>query len=104
MHAVQPNAEQKRWREEVRQLGMGEIIHHATDRTMKVRPVGNIGHWWLVPCESEEEHRRIHGMGKSRKTYEKTRFMDVVITYIRTHHEYPPLPEGVFKAIMGFHR
>jgi len=43
-------------------------------------------------------------MGKSRKTYEKTRFMDVVITYIRTHHEYPPIPEGVFKAIMDFHR
>lgn len=104
MHAVQPNAEQKRWREAVRDLGMGEIIHHAIDRTMKIKGVGNIGHWWLIPCTDDAHHRNIHALGKDRKPYEKARFEQVVRRYVDLREEKPPLPDGVFEAIMGFRR
>lgn len=104
MHANQPNAAQKRWREEVRLLGMGQIIHHAIDRTMKIKGVGNIGHWWLIPCTDDAHHFAIHKMGKDRKPYEKARFQEVIRRYVDLHDEKPPLPGGVYEAIMEFTR
>ena len=101
MMASQPNAAQKRWREEVRELGLGQIIHHCTDRTMKIKGVGNIGHWFIVPCRDDAHHREIHSMGKDRKPYEKKRFAMVCDVYALNHGP-APLPEGVYEAIMEF--
>lgn len=102
MKTVQPNAEQKRWREIVRGLGMGEIIHHATDRTRQIKGIGNIGHWWLVPCVSDQDHRDIHAMGKARKSYEKFMFNRVCRFYRVQYNQPLPLPDGVYKAIMRY--
>lgn len=103
MKTVQPTAEQKRWRESVRALGMGEIIHHATDRTMKIKGVGNIGHWWLVPCETAQDHQKIHTLGKMRKLYEKCAF-EMVVSKYEDEHGAAPLPDGVLQAIKEFSR
>ena len=104
MHPVQPNAAQTEWRERVRSLGLGLIVHHATDRTMRIKGVGNIGQWWLIPCRSDTDHRRIHEMGSLRKIYEKRLFARVCVLYRKKFAEEPPLPPGVYSAIMEFRR
>ena len=85
-------------------LGMGTIIHHCTDRTMKIKFIGNIGHWWLAPCHTEEEHESIHSAGHDRKPIEKIRFSKVCDEYRKIYGCEPPLPDGVFSAIMEFTR
>lgn len=54
----QPNAEEKRWREDVRQVGCIACnasvhmviieIHHVAGRSAKFDKV-SIGHWWILP-------------------------------------------------------
>lgn len=80
---------------------MGEIIHHATDRTRKIKGIGNIGHWWLVPVHTDEMHSAVHSMGADRKRYEKAKFSIVCETY-KDKFGKLPLPEGVYEAIMEF--
>ncbi len=104
MKTSQGNAVQQRWLSTCHELGMGHIVHHATDRTMKIKGVGNIGHWWLIPCFSEMDHRAIHAMGHARKPYEKKMFVRVVERYRTMNGLENPLPPGVFDAIMEFHR
>lgn len=103
MNPTQPNTVQKHFRENVRNLGLGQIVHHATDRTMKIKGVGNIGHWFLVPCSSDEDHRSIHAAGHDRKRAEKTRYAAMCAVYKHVHGELP-LPDGVYQAIMEFRR
>lgn len=61
---VQPNAEQRRWRELVRKEGsvltrLGSCeIHHPIGRTAKIKGVGNIGHWFILAL-TPDEHRWI---------------------------------------------
>ena len=102
MMGAQPNAAQKRWRESVRDLGMGQVIHHAIGRTIKKKGVGNLGHWFLVPLANDEMHWAVHNdMGKDRKPYEKARFARVCERYQDIHGELP-LPPGVYDAIMEY--
>lgn len=77
----QPNAEQKRWREIVRQqgsviTGRDAVIHHAVGRTAKHNKV-KIGHWWLLPL-ADDEHKDLHNGAtfgyESRKEFEKAEF------------------------------
>ena len=103
MKTVQGNAAERRWLKTCHGLGMGQIVHHATDRTMKHNKVP-IGHWWLVPCIDEQSHRAIHAMGHCRKPHEKKMFVRVVDRYRAITGEEPPLPPGVFDAIMEFTR
>ena len=54
MKVDQPNAEQKKWREQVRDLGCvvcgseNPEIHHVVGRTSKHNKV-HIGHWFILP-------------------------------------------------------
>lgn len=103
MHPKQPNTKQKKFREQMRMLGMGDVIHHATDRTMRIKACGNIGHWWLIPCD-QPLHQRIHAMGRDRKPFEKARFAAAIDRYAEVYQQPAPLPDGVYNAIMEFHR
>ena len=60
MKGHQPNAEQKKWRENVRQTksvvsGLSRVeIHHVLCRTAKIKGIGNIGHYFILPLDREE--------------------------------------------------
>ena len=82
---------------------MGQIIHHCTDRTMCIKGVGNIGHYFLNPVFDELQHRAIHALGHDRKPFEKKRF-ERVCDHYKGMIGPLPLPEGVYDAIMSFHK
>tara|TARA_B100000073_G_C23735323_1_gene572005 strand:- start:574 stop:975 length:402 start_codon:yes stop_codon:yes gene_type:complete len=61
-----PSKELERWREAVRGLGSiishqknGIQIHHPIGRTAKVKGVGNVGHFFILPL-THWEHTYIH--------------------------------------------
>ena len=102
-----PNAAQKRWREKVRGLGSiisggPAVIHHCVGRTAKHNKI-HIGHWWIVPL-TDKEHKDLHA-GRldtpqiSRKEAEKYLF-DRAVKRLGADD----LPEGVYDAIMEYHR
>lgn len=102
----QPNAAQKQWRENVRELGSivsGERpvhIHHCAGRTAKHNKVP-IGHWWILPL-TELEHKAIH-MLADRKEHEKELFSLLLRRMAVLSNE--PLPSHeVVDAIMDYHR
>lgn len=104
MHPSQPNAMQRQWREDLRALGLGRVIHHATDRTMRIKGVGNIGHWFLVPCVDQDHHKQIHfSLGHDRKPYEKTKFKEACDLFEDAGRELP-FGRDVYDAIMEFRR
>lgn len=101
-----PNAAQKRWMEQVRDLGSvisggPAVIHHPVGVTGKHNKV-HIGHWWLIPL-TDEEHKALHNgvvpePHEDRKTFEKWAF-SVVVNQIG---DIPP--HDVQNAIMDYHR
>jgi hypothetical protein len=106
MMPSQGNAAQKRWMKTLRTLGMGKIIHHCTDRTMrtKINLVSeNIGHWWVIPLHDDEHHAWVHAAGKERKQYEKDRFEAACAVARGAGHELP-FSQDVYDAIMEFHK
>ena len=101
----QPNAEEKRWRESVREqgcvlTGSPAVIHHCVGRTARHNKV-DIGHWWVIPLDPRE-HSFIHAMGSHRKLYEKALFRLVIASAMRLE---TPLPSpDVLDAIFDYHR
>tara|TARA_Y100000310_G_C20598574_1_gene771807 strand:- start:1085 stop:1432 length:348 start_codon:yes stop_codon:yes gene_type:complete len=107
-----PTANQKRWREAVRELGSvisGNrpcVIHHPIGVTGKHNKVA-IGHWWVIPL-TDFEHRELHrGVPiwrdlavHSRKQFEIERFDDVK-WYLSANKVQPP--NEVFEAIADYH-
>lgn len=112
----QPTAEQRRWREAVRELGSiidGSKpceIHHCAGRTAKHQGVA-IGHWWILPLTAEQ-HRGPQGVeswGRDRKGREKDLWVRVLIRMhersLATQTPVPAWPpEDVRGAIFDFHR
>jgi len=104
----QPNATQRRWREDVSALGsvLSEQspveIHHCAGRTavhFKVR----IGHWWILPL-TKAEHDEIARQGHDRKVLEKILFVKLMDRYVTVYGT--PLPFGpeVIEAIQEYRR
>ncbi len=62
MHFEAPNAEQKRWRDQIGEQasilsGYRPIqIHHVIGRTAKIKGIGNIGHLFILPLCKEEHY------------------------------------------------
>ena len=104
----QPNACQKRWREEVRQLGSiisnePAIIHHCVGTSAKHNKVA-IGHEFIIPL-TDEEHKALHQGdimildGRSRKEFEKNAFYEVCALL----HDHPDRPSHeIIEAIMDY--
>ena len=82
---------------------MGDHVHHATDRSMKIKGVGNIGHLFLYPYFTDAEHTAIHNAGHNRKILEKAKFQVVCYEYLKTHDELP-FSDEVGQAILAFHK
>ena len=105
-----PTADQKRWREIVREQGSvisGEpaVIHHAIGATGSHNKV-KIGHWWLIPL-TDDEHKALHNGDTfgfdSRKEFEKAMFAQVCMESCDHHPwEWQP-PEEVYNAIQAYH-
>ena len=104
-----PTAEQKRWREAVRDLGSvisGEpaVIHHPVGVSGKHNKV-HIGNWWLIPL-SDDEHKLLHNgetFGyESRKEFEKAKFLEGVAPSAEWSEEMQ-LPSDVISAICDYH-
>lgn len=115
----QPNAQQKRWREQVRSLGclacgfaLAEI-HHPAGVTAKFNKT-EIGHWWVLGlcnrchglCSNPDDLSRfLWGFPLvGRWDLEKLLFCDVLDAFHEgtADQEYPS--EDVIKAIKGFRR
>lgn len=111
-----PTAEQKRWRESVRELGSVltgsvAVIHHPVGVTGRHNKI-HIGHWWVIPL-TDDEHKALHDghldwllcetpwEGMSRKTFEKCAF-EKVLNDERIINE--PITPEVYHAIMDYHR
>jgi len=100
-----PTASQKRWHDQVAQLGCAEClrpaqIHHPVGATAKHSKVA-IGHWWVIPL-CDEHHRGLHAGEsyeyESRKEFEKGEFARI----LDDHHH--PVPSEVESAIEDYHR
>ncbi len=101
-----PSAEQKRFRENLRDLYPGSVIHHAVGGTAKVKinlVSTNIGEWWILAV-AEEEHKKIHAssVGQARKLYEKELFEYQMKHYFRVYFRMP-VPDEVLEAIEDYH-
>ena len=115
----QPNAQQKRWREQVRELGCISCgfavaeIHHPAGATAKYNKTP-IGHWWVLPlcnrchglCSCPDDlSRSIWGFPLvGRWDMEKILFTEVLENFYEgsADQEYPPV--DVVLAIKGFRR
>ena len=97
-----PTAQQKRWLQAVAELSPGMQIHHPVGATAKIKGVGNIGHWWLVPVD-EISHRDIHAgiFGKDRKVLEK-RIFEANLAELKDFADCPP--QEVIDAIRNYHK
>lgn len=107
MNNAQPNAKQRQWREDVREMGSicgggPVVIHHAAGRTARHNGV-HIGHWWIVAL-SDDQHKDIHASGKARKSIEKELFEKTMKRYVRVYNRPIPVPLDVVEAIMSWHR
>jgi len=108
-----PNVAQKRWREEVRGLGSivslsgyygRTVIHHPVGQSAKIKGVGNIGNWWVIPL-TEDLHEDLHNGEKfgfeTRKEWEKYMFADVM----KKLYGHPDSPsDEVLAAIRDYRR
>jgi len=104
MIPTQPqNKEQRDWLKACHEMGY-PVVHHATARTMGIKGIGNIGHYFLCPV-TEEEHDWLHGKngiaGKERKPWEKERF-DFAWTFYIDQHGEEPFSAEIYHAIMNF--
>ena len=95
-----PNAAQKVFRENLRELFPG-VIHHCVGATAKIKGVGNIGHWWIVSVPVDR-HNKIHASGKMRKTMEKALFKYQMTQYFE-HYLEMPVANDVLQAIEDWH-
>jgi len=112
-----PTAAQKRWMEAVRELGSvisgcPAVVHHAIGRSAKIKGVGNLGHWFLIPL-TDKEHRDLHNgwniweqshpdMFETRKEFEKGAFKyDVLDKLLDIPDEFT---YDIHYAIMEYHR
>ena len=96
----QPNAEQKAFREKLRDLYPGFVIHHIFGATAKVKIdliSENIGHWGIIAL-TVGEHHNIH-KSSDRKAEEKSIFEEQMRMYFSRYFEMP-VPDEVFKAIL----
>ena len=100
-----PTADQKRFRENLRDLYPGSVIHHCVGVSGKHNKV-EIGHWWIVAI-SERDHRTLHGAVGSknkgwRKETEKDWYITQMISYFQKYHRMP-VPDQVLEAIEDYH-
>ena len=97
-----PNAAQKAFRENLRDLYPGSEIHHCVGSTGKHNKV-EIGHWWILAIP-EKTHKKLHSgeYGKNRKLREKTEFREQMDVYFNAYFRMP-VPDEVLEAIEGFH-
>lgn len=122
MRFEKPNAEQLAWRESVRRngsiiSGLSNVeIHHVIGRTAKVKDVGNLGHWFILGLD-RQEHEWIGWGNEGLRLLKKACldpdecFLDLsmmefqkllfAMTYERLR---PNFPDGVYEAIMKWHR
>ena len=96
----QPNAEQKRFRENLRSLYPGTEIHHPVGTTGKHNKI-NIGHWWILAL-STKDHKIIHTIGKLRKQLKKEQFRVQMRDYFDVINKMP-VPDEVLEAIQNYH-
>ena len=103
-----PTAAQKRWREAVREVGQRGAwsdleIHHPVGATGKHNKQ-DIGHWWVVPVDSEA-HKAIHrgDFGKDRKQMEKALFNNCLSVLQSEQFKDLPPTEAI-EAIMDYRR
>lgn len=94
---------QKRWREDVRELGCifcggPAEIHHVVGRTAKHMKMP-VGHWWILPV-CTEGHRTVE---RETKEDQKIHFKDLCIRY-RQHYGDLPFPASTLLAIWDWHR
>jgi len=106
MKVAQPDAQQRRWREEVRALGCMVTggpaeIHHCVGRTGRHNKV-DIGHWWILPLTTEQ-HRGPNGIHAhpERKLREKALFEEVLR---RLNNSENRPPDEVVEAIRDYRR
>ncbi len=96
----QPSAEQKRFRENLRNLYPGSVIHHCVGTTGKHNKI-HIGHWWILAVP-DHEHKTVHASGKARKPYEKELFQSQMRMYF-SRYSRMPVPDEVLEAIEDYH-
>lgn len=106
-----PTADQKRWREIVRDYGSvisrgPAVIHHCCGVTGSHRKV-KLGHSWILPL-TDAEHKDLHNgrtFGyESRKEFEKAKFQKMCVRLVDDYlDEYFP-SEEVCEVIQGYHR
>ena len=102
-----PTAAQKRWREAIRtkaqEVEGGNLeIHHPIGASAKIKGVGNIGHWWVIPVDAQS-HKDIHAgkFGSMRKSVEKEIF-ESVLNVMSGDPDFPP--QDAIDAIRDYHR
>ena len=95
-----PTAAQKRFRENLRELYPGSVIHHPVGVTGKHNKV-KIGHWWIIAL-SEASHDLIHTIGKERKDEEKLQFFVQMLMYMQVYGKIP-VPAEVINSISDYH-
>lgn len=98
----QPDTEQKRFRENLRALYPGSVIHHCVGRKGKHNKI-EIGHWWILGL-SEHQHKMVHAneMPGRRKDWEKEWFEIQMESYFESYHRMP-VPDEVLEAIEDYH-
>lgn len=96
----QPSAEQKRFREHLRDLYPGSVIHHCVGATGKHNKV-DIGHWWILALD-EYGHKWIHESGKERKRHEKFQYHKQMEHYFHYYFQMP-VPDDALEAIEDYH-
>ncbi len=96
-----PSAEQKRFRENLRDLYPGSEIHHCVGTTGKHNKVA-IGHWWINAL-MPNQHNNLHSSGKVRKQCEKEIFFVQMESYLGEYHRMP-VPDEVLEAIEDYHK
>ena len=123
----QPNAEMKRWRDAVRASGSilsglaAVEIHHIYGRTTKIKGVGNIGHAAILALDHVEHgwvdwgKEGLRLMKGSYLAYQGDELADQIFDlsllefqkflFAKTYDALrPELPDGVYDAIMSYHR
>ena len=95
-----PTAEQKRFRENLRSIFPGTVIHHCVGATGKHNKVA-IGHWWIIAL-TPEEHIKVHSGISERKSLEKNEFAHQMERYF-FYYRRMPVPDEVLEAIEDYH-
>ena len=128
MNFDQPNAEQKLWRENVRQTGsiisgLSRVeIHHVLGRTAKIKGVGNIGHYFILPLDREEhswidwgksglkklkdQYISYHGEQHVFEIEDMTllEFQKFLFARLCDHHNLPQIGDCYYDAIQEYHK